>query len=187
MLLFSFFWLGSMPREVKRSLIFLVPKFSNPFMVNHFRPISLCNVAYKLILKPLTTKLKPLLDKIISPTQFAFIPNLWIAENQVIIQELLHGFKTQRPKAGLMAIKLDLQKAYNRVNQSFIKSVLLHLGFNNTFTSWIFVCISSVTFKIMVNGGKSESFIPSRRLRQGDPFSSYLLILGHEVLSRLLD
>lgn len=85
-------------------------------MVNHFRPISLCNVAYKLILKLLTTKLKPLLDKIISPTQFAFIPNLWIAKNQVIIQELLHGFKTQRPKAGLMAIKLDLQKAYNRVN-----------------------------------------------------------------------
>lgn len=68
-----------------------------------------------------------------------------------------------------------------------MKSVLLHLGFNNTFTSWIFVCISSVTFKIMVNGGKSESFIPNRRLRQGDPLSSYLLILGHEVLSRLLD
>ena len=44
-----------------------------------------------------------------------------------------------------------------------------------------------MTFKIMVNGGKLESFIPSRRLRQGDPLSCYLFILGQEVLSRLLD
>ena len=112
----SFFWLSSMRREVNKSLIMLVPKFCNPSMVNHFRPISLCNVAYKLILKLLTTKLKPLLDKIISPTPSTFIPNIWIAENQVIIQELLHGFKTWRPKARLMAIKLDLQKTYDRVN-----------------------------------------------------------------------
>ncbi|KAK9990862.1 hypothetical protein SO802_025847 [Lithocarpus litseifolius] len=183
----SFFRLGSMPREVNSSLIVLIPKISNPSNVNHFRPISLCNVVYKIISKLLIAKFRPLLDKIISLAQSAFIPNRWIAENQVIIQELLHGFKTRKLKPGLMAIKLDLQKAYDRVNWKFIQSILLHLGFNDTFTNWIIACVSSVTFEIMVNGGKTEKFKPSRGLRQGDPLSSYLFILGQEVLSRLLE
>ena len=112
----SFFRLPLMPREVNRSLIVLIPKVSNPSFVNHFRPISLCNVVYKIISKLLTSKLRPLLEKIISLAQSAFITNRWITENQVIVQELLHGFKTCKPKSGLMAIKRGLQKAYDRVN-----------------------------------------------------------------------
>lgn len=81
----SFFQFGSMPKEVNSSLIVLIPKVTNPSTVNHFSPISLCNVVYKLISKLLVAKLRPHLDKIISPTQSAFIPNRWIAENQVII------------------------------------------------------------------------------------------------------
>ena len=183
----SFFRLSSMPREVNRSLIVLIPKITIPIMVNHFRPISLCNVVYKIISKLLVTKLRPLLDKFISLAQSVFILDMLIVENQVIVQELINVFKTRKPKSELMAIKLDLQKAYDRVNQRFIQSVLLHLGFNSTFTSWITACLSSVTFEIMVNGGKSESFTPSKGLRQGDLLSSYLFILGQEVLSRLLD
>ena len=74
----SFFCIGSMPREVNSSLIDLIPKISNPTSVQQFRPISLCNVVYKIISKLLVAKL---LDKIISPVQSAFIPNRWIAEN----------------------------------------------------------------------------------------------------------
>ena len=86
-----------------------------------------------------------------------------------------------------MAIKLDLQKAYDRVNWKFIQAVLLHFGFNEVFTKWIIACISSVSFEVLVNGGKSESFKPSRGLRQGDLLPPYLFILGQEILSRLLD
>ena len=64
----SFFLRGFMPKEVNNSLIVLIPKITNPTSVNHFRPISLCNVVYKIISKILVSKLKPLLDKLISPT-----------------------------------------------------------------------------------------------------------------------
>ena len=131
----SFFTMGSMPKEVNNSLIVLIPKLSNPSSVNHYRPISLCNVVYKIISKLLVEKLRPLLDKLISPTQSAFIPNRWIVENQIIVQELLHSFKTRKTKPGLMAIKLDLQKAYDKVNWIFLYAVLLHFGFNETFTN----------------------------------------------------
>ena len=159
-------------------MIVLIPKISNPTSVQHLRPISLCNVVYKIISKLLVAKLKPHLDKIISPAQSAFIPNKWIAENQVIVQEILHSFKTRKTKPGLMAIKLDLQKAYDRVSWDFIHAVLFHLGSNEVFSNWVLYCISSVTFEILVNGEKTDKFRPSRGLRQGDPLSPYLFILG---------
>lgn len=183
----SFFLKGSMPKEVNNSLIVLISKITNPTSVNHFRPISLCNVVYKIISKILVSKLRPLLDKLISPTQSAFIPNRWIAENQIIEQEIVHSFKSRKTNPGLMAIKLDLQKAYDRVNWKFIQTILLHFGFNDTFTNWVISCISSVSFEVLVNGGKTKSFKPSRGLRQGDPLSPYLFILGQEILSRMLD
>ena len=184
----SFFTVSSMPKEVKSSLIVLIPKLTNPSSVNHYRPISLCNVVYKIISKLLVKKLRPpLLDKLVSPSQSAFIPNRWIAENQIIVQEIVHSFKTRKTKPGLMAIKLDLQKAYDRVNWSFLKAVLLHFGFNETFTGWLMTCVSSVSFEVIVNGRKSECFKLSRELRQGDPLSPYLFILGQEVLSRLIE
>ena len=110
----SFFVDGSLPKEANSSLIVLIPKTSNPTTVNNFRPISLCNVVYKIISKLLVAKFRPLLHKIISPCQSAFIPGRWIAENQVVVHELLHSFKVRKVKSGFIALKLDLQKAYDR-------------------------------------------------------------------------
>lgn len=174
----SFFENGRMSNEANSSLIILIPKTPNPTTVNNFRSISLCNVVYKIISKLLVAKLRPLLHKIISPCQSAFILGRWIAENQVVVHELLHSFKVKKVKSGFMAVKIDLQNPYDRINWRFIQTVLSNLGFNDTFVNLVVACISSVSFEVLVNGGKSDQFKPSRVLRQGDPLPPYLFILG---------
>lgn len=77
----SVFTDARMPSEVNNSLIVLIPKTPNPSSVNNFRPISLYNLVYKIISRLLVAKLRPLLHKIISPCQSAFILGRWIVEN----------------------------------------------------------------------------------------------------------
>ena len=85
-----------MPAEVNNSFIVLIHKSQSPTSFNHYRPISLCNVVYNIITKLLVSKLGKILHKLISPTQVAFIPGRWIAENQIVVQEMLHSFKTRK-------------------------------------------------------------------------------------------
>ena len=129
----DFFIEGKMHAELNNTLIVLIPKISNPSSINHYRLISLCNVVYKAISKLLVAKLRPMLDTIITPCQSAFVPGRWIGENQVIVKELLHSFKTRKVKEGFVAVKVDLQKAYDRINWGFLKTVISQLGFAPTF------------------------------------------------------
>ena len=118
-------------------------------------------------IKLLVNRLMPLFGKLISPCQSTFIPMRWIAENQVIVQELMHSFKKRKVKEGLVAMKVDFQRAYDRVNWRFLKLVLEKFGFPSTFGNWITVCVSSVSTSILINGGKFDGFKPTRGLRQG--------------------
>ena len=172
-----------MLKELNSTFIVLIPNTQNPTPVNHYRPISLCNVMYKAITKILVNKLRPVLDNIISPCQSTFVPGKWIGENQIIVKELMHNFKTRKVKGGFVAIKVNLQKAYDRINWGFLELVLSQLGFSPTFVNWILQCVSTVSTSVLVNGGRTESFNPSRGLCQGDPLSPYLFILCQKVLS----
>jgi hypothetical protein len=111
----NFFNKHHLLKEHNRTFIALVPKQLGPSMVHHFRPISLCNFIYKIISKILANRLKVLLHRFISPYQSAFVPSRTIQDNSVMAHELLHTIKSKRGRGGLMAVKIDMEKAFDRM------------------------------------------------------------------------
>uniref|UniRef100_A0A2N9FR65 Reverse transcriptase domain-containing protein n=1 Tax=Fagus sylvatica TaxID=28930 RepID=A0A2N9FR65_FAGSY len=119
----NFFSSGVMLRELNQTFIILIPKKMGADNFNMFRPISLCNFSYKIISKIIVARLRPILERLISPTQAAFVPGRWIAENTVIVHEIVHTFQKKKKGKGLLGIKLDIQKAYDRVEWQFVLKV----------------------------------------------------------------
>ena len=102
-------------------------------------------------------------------------------------QEVVHSFKILKMKKGYIGVRLDFNKAYDRMKWSFLEAVLRAFGFNNKVVHFLMQCVCSVQFTLLLNGGIWSNFCPSRGLRQGDPLFPYLFILGSEVLLRLLN
>ncbi|KAL5563120.1 hypothetical protein UlMin_032867 [Ulmus minor] len=183
----NFFLTGYLHPLINQSNIILIPKGQNVSTTNQFRPIAVCNVIYKVISKILANRVMPLLNKLICPTQNTFVPGRSIHDNSVLIQEVLHAMKKKRGGQAWMAMKIDLQKAYDRLSWNFLKYVLTAFGFHPTWIRWVLLCCSTTSMTLMLNGAAFQSFRPKRGLRQGDPISPYMLILCMEVLSRLIN
>ncbi|KAA3467016.1 reverse transcriptase [Gossypium australe] len=133
--------------KINHTNIVFTPKTYSPTSMTQFRPISLCNVIYKILSKVIVNRFRIVIDKCIDEAQGAF--------------EVLHSFK--RRKYGhqcSFALKLDMNKAYDRVEWCFLQNEWIDL---------IMTRVSTVTYSMLLNGEQGETFKPSRGLRQGDP------------------
>lgn len=118
-----------MPESFNLTTIVLIPKTRNPQEMKEFRPISLCNVLYKICSKVIALRLRECLDDIISEEQSAFVPGRLIIDNVLIAYECIHYLKRKKGKKGACAIKLDMAKAYDHAEWSYLQGIMLRLGF----------------------------------------------------------
>ncbi|KAG7543957.1 Reverse transcriptase domain [Arabidopsis thaliana x Arabidopsis arenosa] len=170
---------GSFDDRLNETNICLIPKTDRPRKMAEFRSISLCNVGYKVIPKVLSLRLKKLLPDLISETQSAFVAGRLITDNILIAQENFHALRTNPAcRKKFMAIKTDMSKAYDRVEWSFLRALMLKLGFAQRWVDWIICCISSVSYKVLINGSPRGIIRPSRGIRQ-DPTQ------GREIINIL--
>ncbi|KAA3474835.1 GTP cyclohydrolase 1-like [Gossypium australe] len=172
--------------ELNNTLIVLIPKKDSPEDFSQFRPISLCSVIYKLVMKVIANRFKVVFPNFISPEQAGFIARRNISDNVIIAQEVIHSMCSRKAGKNWMAIKLDLEKAYDRVSWKFIEVSFVAAGIPEGLRKVIINTISSSTMQILWNGVPSRSFKPVRGIRQGCPLSPYLFVLCMEWLGHFI-
>ena len=182
----SFFEKGFLPKGINSTILALIPKKNDATYMKDYRPISCCNVLYKVISKILANRMKRLLPLFISLNQSAFVKDRLIMENVLLASELVKSYHkdsvTER-----CAVKIDISKAFDSVQWSFLLSVLEALNFPAKFILWIKKCIELASFSIQINGELAGYFNSRRGLRQGCALSPYLFVICMQVLTKLLD
>jgi hypothetical protein len=124
---------GSIPRWNK-TIVVLIPEVENPDHLKDLCPISLCNVVYKLISKVIVNRLKIILGEAVSPNQSALVPGRLISDNTILAYEMSHFMRRNRKgKDVYMTFKLDMSKAYDRVEWSFLEGIMRKMVFNEFF------------------------------------------------------
>ena len=132
---------------------------SVPKEVTQFRPISLCNVTYKIITKIMVNRLKPLMNYLISPFQNVFIQGRNISNNILLAHEIMDIVRKKKfKKKGYGALKVDMCKTCDRVSWNFLRAVLISMNFSSTWINWIMECISLVQYAILPNRSPTKFF-----------------------------
>ncbi|CAN0926384.1 LINE-1 reverse transcriptase homolog [Linum grandiflorum] len=177
----------SLPNFFQETSIILLPKGDNPESMKDWCPISLCNVLYRLIAKVLANRLRRILPGIISEEQSVFVNGRSIVDNVMFAFEMLHSMKSKGGrKTGEVAVKIDISKAFDRVDWKYMEEILRKMGFAERWIRLMMMCITSVDYHVVVNKRAVGPIIPGRGLRQGCPLSPFLFIICVEGLSALL-
>lgn len=165
----------------------LIPKVKTPQLMTELRPISLCNVLVRVLSKVLANRLKPCLTSLISDKQSAFVEGRLLTDNALIAFEINHFMKRHtQGKSGIAGLKIDISKAYDRLEWGFIRNMMEKFGFNTTWINRVMGLIQSVSYSFLHSGTVFGDITPQRGVRQRDPISPYIYIMCAEGLSSII-
>jgi hypothetical protein len=154
--MFSSFHKGELPLfRLNFGTIILLPKKENAVQIQQYHPICLLNVSFKIFTKVGTNRISSIAEKIIHPTQTAFMPGRHILEGVVILHETIH--ELHRKKLDGVLFKIDFEKAYNKVNWSFLQQALRMKGFDPKWCEWIQNFIAKGSVSIRVNNDTRQT------------------------------
>ena len=178
---------GRYLRKMNYTHIVLIPKKNEPEYIMKFWPISLGNVVSRIISKVLANRLKPILPNVISDSQSAFVPGRIITDNTTVAFEMLHRMRNRtKGRKGHMAVKLDISKAYDRVEWEFLQRIMQKIGLPDQWVNLAMETVRTTSYSTLINGEPRGFFTPTRGIKQGDPLSPYLFLLCAEGLSSLI-
>lgn len=156
----KFFATGMWEEGLNDTNICMILKSLTSKSMSDYRPISLCNIAYKIVSKLMAKRLKKVLPTIISETQAAFVEGRLISDNIMVAHELLHALSSDNKCASeYIAIKTDISKAYDRVEWTFLDRAMHAIGFSAPWRSLIMSSVSSVRYQVLINGGKGIHYL----------------------------
>lgn len=137
--------------------------------------------------KVLANRLKNVLPSVILENQSVFQAGRVITDNILMTFETLHYMQHHQVGGlGFIALKLDMSKAYDRIEWKFLELVMKWMGFADKWVALMIECISSVSYSILINGEPSPTIHPTRGIRQGDPLCPYQFLFCTEGLHSLL-
>jgi hypothetical protein len=170
--------------RLNRALITLIPKKQDAVQIGDYRPISLVHSFAKLFSKVVANRLRLRLGDIVSTNQSAFVKHRCLHDNFVLVRQVARRIN-QRRKPGVL-LKLELSRAFDSMSWGFLFEVLRQMGFGPLFRKWVALLLYTANTKIIVNGVPGMRIQHARGLRQGDPTSPMLFVIGMEVLTAMV-
>ena len=171
---------GELSISQRQAIIKLIEKKNKDkrFIAN-WRPISLLNVDTKILSKSLASRFIPILPTIISADQTAYVKGRYIGESIRLISDILEC--SDKNKVAGYLLTVDLEKAFDSVDHTFLISCLKKFGFGTSFLSWISILLKKNESCVSNGGRTTKYFSLNRGARQGDPIAAYFFIIVLEI------
>ena len=164
----EFFEQKKFVRSLNATFLEMIPNKGNVEDIKDYRPINLLGGLYKIVAKVMVNRLRRVTDKVVSPSQNAFVEGRQILDAALIANEVVDSML--RRNDGRVVCKLNIEKAYDHLNWEFVPEAMRRKSFGQRWLNWISWCMSTASFSILINGTSAGFFRSTRDLRQGDPY-----------------